>query len=391
MRHALALPLSDPLPALLPQALLDALSTATCVVDPQGTIVAVNAAWLAFMGRGGGQAHRCGVGANYLQVCDAASPAVPSEALDLAAGLRGVLRGTLPAFSLEYPCHSPERRAWYLARVTPVAGRGALPSHAVVVHEEVSARKRAEERQRDLTAEVEAAVGTRTAALQDANHELDLFASTLAHDLRAPVRHVTGFLNLLRRERGVQQTERERTLHAHLDAAADRMSRMIERLLALSRTSSARLDFGPVHLNALVEQVWGSLANGREGRDVVFLMEDLPCVQGDRDLLTLVFENLLSNATKYTRGTECARVELSCARQRDAWVITVRDNGAGFDPKYAPRLFTAFSRLHRQEDFEGIGMGLLNVKRIVERHGGRVWAHGQVGCGAAFHVLLPGA
>lgn len=374
----------------LTQALIDAMRAPTALVDSGGTIVAVNAAWSTGARDRAGLDETCGVGANYLEVCERASGPCSEEALLVAEGLREVLAGTRDEFDLEYPCHGPHTQAWYQVHVTPVRTPGARPYLAVMSHEDITERILAGLRQNELTAEVEREVDHRTQELREANDALDAFAAAVSHDLRAPVRHILGFLELLSRRLGDGRVDATEARLLDLSTrAAGRLNVMIEQLLALSRSSGQSAVREPVRLNDLIQQAWANLTMERADRQITFRVADLPTVQGDAQLLCLAFENLLTNAIKYTARREQAVVEVGYIHGTHEDVVFVRDNGAGFNPKYAHKLFGAFQRLHRESDFSGIGLGLTNVKRIVTRHGGRVWADGHEGRGATFYVALP--
>ncbi|WP_041221149.1 PAS domain S-box protein [Deinococcus geothermalis] len=253
-------------------------------------------------------------------------------------------------------------------------------------------RLEAEEAQANLQAlnqSLEERVVLRTLELQDANRELEAFSYSVSHDLRTPLRHIVGFGDLLRKDAAGHLTPKgERYLSVMTDAA-ERMSQLIDDLLEFSRMGRQELRRGPVDLSAVVREVWQNLEPDRAGRNVQFDLGPLPTVQGDAALLTQVFANLLSNALKYTRTREQAQVSVMAQESPQEVTVTVRDNGVGFDPRYADKLFGVFQRLHRAEEFEGTGIGLANVRRIVTRHGGRVRAEAVPGQGAAFSVTLP--
>ncbi|KEF35384.1 histidine kinase [Deinococcus sp. RL] len=255
-------------------------------------------------------------------------------------------------------------------------------------------RLEAEEAHADLQAlnqSLEERVQQRTLELQDANRELEAFSYSVSHDLRTPLRHIVGFGDLLRKDAsgsGGLSPKGERYLGVITDAAG-RMSQLIDDLLEFSRMGRQELRRGPVDLGAVVREAWQDLEPDRAGRAVEFELGELPTVEGDAALLGQVFTNLLSNALKYSRTREPARIVVSAAPEGEEVTVTVRDNGVGFDPRYADKLFGVFQRLHRAEEFEGTGIGLANVRRIVTRHGGRVRAESVLGEGAAFHVTLP--
>jgi PAS domain S-box-containing protein len=255
-------------------------------------------------------------------------------------------------------------------------------------------RLEAEGAQADLQAlnqSLEERVQQRTLELQEANRELEAFSYSVSHDLRTPLRHIVGFGDLLRKDAagaGGLPPRSERYLGVMTEAAG-RMSRLIDDLLEFSRMGRQELRRGPVDLGAVIAEAWQTLDPDRAGRDVTLEVAALPTLQGDAALLTQVFTNLLSNALKYSRTRTPARIGVDAQQQGEEVTVTVRDNGVGFDPRYTDKLFGVFQRLHRAEDFEGTGIGLANVRRIVTRHGGRVSAEGRPGQGAAFHVTLP--
>ncbi|MXV21482.1 ATP-binding protein [Deinococcus xianganensis] len=228
------------------------------------------------------------------------------------------------------------------------------------------------------------------AALQAANEELEAFAYSVSHDLRAPVRHIAGFTDLLRRTLGdlSGQPKAERYLNIIGDSATQ-MNALIDAMLLLSRVTRQELHLRDVDLGALVGSVQVSLAPELEGRDVTLRVSPLPTVQADAALLRQVMTNLLSNAVKYSATRAAPLIEVWADALPGEWRVNVRDNGVGFDPAYAHKLFGVFQRLHRAEDFGGTGVGLANVRRIIQRHGGQVHAESEPDQGATFSFTLP--
>ena len=265
----------------------------------------------------------------------------------------------------------------------------------------------ARESLQELNDSLERRVAERTLQLSEANSELEAFSYSVSHDLRTPLRHIMGFADLLRRETGAAQAavlpgaaaphsaaapnaKAERYLKV-ITESAERMNHLIDDLLEFSRTSRAELRRGRVDLAQLVQDARADLAPDQQGRQVQWQVGPLPSLIGDAGLLRQVIDNLLSNALKYTRTRPTAVIEVAAEQQdREIW-LSVRDNGVGFDPAYAGKLFGVFQRLHRNEEFEGTGIGLANVRRIVSRHGGRVWAESGQDArpGATFWVALP--
>ena len=252
------------------------------------------------------------------------------------------------------------------------------------------ALRSAEHAMAELNASLERRVEERTAALSAANKELEGFTYSVSHDLRAPLRQVAGFAEVLESTAGPKLDASEKRALATLRDSARHSGQLMDDLLRFSKMSRQELRTFSVNLNTLVESARASLAHEAEGRDVEWTVGPLPTVRGDPSMLLLVFRNLLGNALKYTRGRGKARIEVGSLGGAQEDVLYVRDNGVGFEMAYADRLFGVFQRLHGTE-FEGTGIGLASVRRIVERHGGRVWAEGATGQGATFYWAMPRA
>jgi signal transduction histidine kinase len=254
---------------------------------------------------------------------------------------------------------------------------------------EVDERARAEEAVRGLNVTLERRVAERTAALAAANKELESFSYSVSHDLRAPLRHVLGFVELLQDELKGQLSDRARRYIETIQRASTGMGQLIDDLLAFSRTNRSEMREVTVALDPLVRAVIDTLDGATKDRNIEWQIEPLPRVIGDPILLRQVFANLIDNAVKYSRMRNPACIAIGSTPSADGWAaIFVRDNGAGFDMAYAEKLFGVFQRLHRAEEFEGTGIGLATAERIVARHGGRIWAESAVDEGATFHVTL---
>ena len=220
--------------------------------------------------------------------------------------------------------------------------------------------------------------------------ELEAFAYSVSHDLRAPLRHMDGYLTLLSRKSYSQLDEQGKHYIDCTLSASQRMGRLIDELLQFSRLGRSEIRKTPVSLNEIVEMVRKELEPETRARSIDWKIEQMPLVDADRGMLLQVIENLLGNALKFTRHRPVASIIVGSNPDPDGGlVVFVRDNGAGFDMRYSSKLFQVFQRLHGEDEFEGTGIGLATVKRIVERHGGRVWAEGAVGEGAAFYFSLP--
>jgi hypothetical protein len=240
-------------------------------------------------------------------------------------------------------------------------------------------------------ARLERNVRERTAELEAANKELDAFSYSVSHDLRAPLRMVTGFATILAQGHGAQLSPEAHGLLERVISGAKRMERLIEDLLQFASLGRQPLSKRTVHVDTVVREVLREIGKEDADRHIDVRVGSLPAVVGDASLLQQVFANLLSNAFKFTRGRAAATIEVGCQRLNDETVFFVRDNGAGFDMQYATRLFGVFQRLHTQEQFAGTGVGLSLVQRIVLRHGGRIWAEAEVDKGATFYFTLAGA
>ena len=251
---------------------------------------------------------------------------------------------------------------------------------------DVSERKRSEAALLRGRHDIEAAA----AQLAAANRELESFSYSVSHDLRAPLRHISGFVDLLRQHVGSGLDEKGRRYLDTISQSAVRMGQLIDDLLAFSRTGRGEVARERVDLRGLVGDVARLATEDLKGRVVDVAIGDLPAVQGDPSMLRVAFTNLLGNAVKYTRERARAEIEVGALPASDGFsTVFVRDNGAGFDMQYAGKLFGVFQRLHTPREFEGTGIGLATVRRIIERHGGRAWAEGRPGEGATFFVTLP--
>jgi light-regulated signal transduction histidine kinase (bacteriophytochrome) len=239
-------------------------------------------------------------------------------------------------------------------------------------------------------AELVRALESRNLALEMANTELDAFAHTVSHDLKAPLRHIIGFAEIASSQTlGTGEGERIETI-GRITAAARKLEVLIDSFLAFSKTGRGSMRLVLVSLGALVRDVLRNLEPEIAGRTIAIEVGALPEVMADVELLRQVLVNLLSNAIKYTRGREAASIRVSSEASPAGFVtVSVADDGAGFDMRHVDRLFGVFQRLHRAEDFEGTGVGLATVRRIVARHGGKTGASGQLGAGATFWFSLP--
>jgi PAS domain S-box-containing protein len=332
---------------------------------------------------------------------------------DAATGLYGYSREEFLAMSVQQ-VRLPEERSSIREFVRPEAGavtRGAIrhvrkdgglmdiegvghlvnwrgrPARLVMLND-VTERNRTQQELERLNRELEDRVRSRTEQLEAANKELEAFSYSVSHDLRAPVRHIDGFVRLLERELA-PTTEKGAHYLRTIAASSERMAALIDDLLALSRTGRAPLEMRVVQLRPLVDEVIVDLKPDVARRKIEWRIGPLPPVHGDASLLRVVLQNLLDNAVKYTKPQRAAVVEIGARRLEDGdTAVYVRDNGVGFDMRYADRLFGVFQRLHRADEFEGTGIGLATARRVVHRHGGRIWGEGEPGRGACFYFTV---
>ncbi|AJE03949.1 hypothetical protein GPICK_11820 [Geobacter pickeringii] len=263
------------------------------------------------------------------------------------------------------------------------------PSGVITISADVTDRKRAEADIRRLNAELELRVAERTTQLETANRELESFSYSVSHDLRAPLRHIDGFSLALLEDCGDSLTAQGGEYLKRIRSAAGRMGQLIDDLLELSRVSRGAVFYEPVDLSRTVRSLAAELAEAEPTRQVSFEIEDHVVVNGDTRLLRIVLANLIGNAWKYTGRNEQALIRFGATEIDGVRAMFVSDNGAGFDMSYYDKLFGPFQRLHAATDFEGTGIGLATVQRIIHRHGGRVWAEAAVGRGATFYFSLP--
>ncbi|WJI08758.1 two-component sensor histidine kinase [Methanobacterium sp. CWC-01] len=225
--------------------------------------------------------------------------------------------------------------------------------------------------------------------LHEANEELEAFAYSVSHDLRVPLRAIDGFSRILMEDYGDSLDEEGNRLISIVRDNTEKMGDLIDDILLLSRVGRQKMKGFEIDMEYLVRNVWEDLRPDWEGREIELIVDDLPNAQGDRILMAQVFQNLLSNSIKFTRNKNPAVIEVGAQNYNDEIIYYVKDNGAGFDMKYIDKLFGLFQRLHTAEEFEGTGVGLSIVQRIIKRHGGQVWGEGEPFKGATIYFTLP--
>jgi len=292
-------------------------------------------------------------------------------------------------FEMEFPLRGADGEfRTFLTRGLPLKNSEGRVTQWFGTNTNVETLKQAEEKVRELNLGLEQRVAERTIQLEAANQELEAFSYSVSHDLRAPLRAVNGFARIVLDKYGPLLPEDGQRYLERIRQGGHQMGQLIDDLLAFSRLSRQSLHRCALDSNQLVKSALDELELQRKGRQIELHVARLPACLGDAKLLKQVWVNLIGNAIKYTGGRAPAVIEIGCERLKGDRVFFVRDNGAGFDMRYAHKLFTVFQRLHSAEEFEGTGVGLAIVQHIVQRHGGRVWAESKEGCGAVFRFTL---
>jgi PAS domain S-box-containing protein len=366
------------------QYVLNSMAEGLVAVDEQGNFVLWNPAAERILGMGAADLPVQKWPEQYGLYLPDTVTRFPSEQIPLVRAVRGE-RSTTEMF-----VRNPEvvEGAWIEVSAAPLKDKQGVVCGGVATIRDITRQKADEREIRKLNEELERRVVERTAQLSAANQELEAFSYSVSHDLRAPLRHISGFSQLLVEEFGSNLDPTAQKYVNRIQAGTQQMGVLVDELLNLARLGRHALRLQPTRLNSIVAEMLAILQPQSEGRQVEWVIADLPAVACDPVLVKQIFQNLLSNALKFTRPRAQAVIEVSCREEGGQPVFMVRDNGIGFNMKYVDKLFGVFQRLHRAEDFEGTGIGLATVQRIVHKHGGQVWAEGELDKGAAFYFTL---
>jgi PAS domain S-box-containing protein len=369
---------------LMLQSVLDSIGEGLVAADEQGKFVLWNPEAEKILGPAANLPHQEWTEHYGLFMADTVTP-FPSEQIPLVRALRDEASVT------EMFVRNRENAdgAWIEASARPRKDKNSAVCGGVVAFRDITQRRADEREIRKLNEELEQRVGERTAQLEAANHELEAFSYSVSHDLRVPLRHISGFSQMLVEEFGPTLEPGAQHYLDRIQAGTQQMGVLVDELLRLARLGRHALRLQPTKLNSIVAEMLAILQPQSEGRQVEWVIADLPAVECDPGLVRQVFQNLLANALKFTRPRAHAVIEVNHKEEMDGQVVfMVRDNGVGFNMKYVGKLFGVFQRLHRAEDFEGTGIGLATVQRIVHKHGGRVWAEAELDKGATFYFTL---
>ena len=371
---------------LMLQSVLDSMAEGLVAADEQGKFLIWNRAAERIVGYGPADISTEEWSEHYGNYLPDEITLFPTEQLPLVRAIHG--EGSTAEIFLRSPKVS--QGAWIEASGSPLRGKDGVVHGGVVAFRDITQRKADEREILKLNDELELRVAERTSQLEAANKELEAFSYSVSHDLRAPLRHIIGFSRMLLEEFGPSLDPGAQHYLDRIQMGTQKMGLLVDELLNLAKVGRHAIVRQATRLNAVVEEVVTILEPDLKGREVLWVIGDLPLVECDPVLVKQIFQNLLANALKFTRTRAPAVIQVNRIEntQDEQPVFVVRDNGIGFNMKYVDKLFGVFQRLHRPEDFEGTGIGLATVQRIVQKHGGRVWAEGELDKGAAFYFTL---
>ncbi len=371
---------------LMLQSVLDSMAEGLVAADEHGKFLIWNRAAERIVGYGPTDLPAQEWSEHYGNYLPDGVTAFPTDQLPLVRAIHG------ESSTAEILLRNPKlaEATWIEASGHPLRGPDGAQHGGVVAFRDITQKKAAEQEIRQLNEALEQRVVERTAQLEEANKELESFTYSVAHDLRAPLRHIAGFSGILVEEFSPSLDVAAQSYLQRIQDGTRKMGRLVDELLSLARVGRQAPNLQQVGLNSIVKEVIGMLQPDVEGRQVEWKIADLPFMECDPTLIKQVFQNLISNALKYSRPRPQAVIEIGHTTVDGQSAIFVRDNGVGFSMKYADKLFGVFQRLHRAEDFEGTGVGLATVQRIIKKHQGKAWAEAQLDRGATFYFTLGG-
>jgi PAS domain S-box-containing protein len=372
---------------LMLRSVLDSMAEGLVAADGQGKFILWNAAAVKILGLDSANLPIEKWSEHYNVYREDMVTPFPADELPLVRAIRG------EASTTQMFVRNPERSGgtWIEGSGGPLRNKDGALRGGVVAFRDITQRKTDEREIRKLNEELEERVVQRTAQLEAANRELEAFTYSVSHDLRAPLRHIGGFSKILIEDFASGMEPEARHHLQRIQDGTKRMGLLVDELLNLARVGRHSLKPQEINLNSVIDEVVSLLLPETEGRKISWKIAKLPCANCDPILVKQVFQNLIANALKFTRPREHAVIEINHHQQNEQTVIFVRDNGVGFNMKYQDKLFGVFQRLHRAEDFEGTGIGLATVQRIIHKHGGRVWAEAEPDKGATFYFTLASA